>query len=186
MKAFSTRMATSSQVEISSESIFSTDVKKSSSVAGRWTCPTSLKVNLARKDPEAVMLSDEYYIAAAAKRRGLGLVQFIGELYKLSMLTERIMHECVKKLVDYTGIPDEAEIESLTKLLKTIGGNLDSTEKGKPMMDVYFTRIQSMIDTPELPSRLRFMLMDIVDLRKKRWQSKEDNKGPKTLGGSPS
>ena len=131
--------------------------------------------------PEAVMLSDEYYIAAAAKRRGLGLVQFIGELYKLSMLTERIMHECVKKLVDYTGIPDEAEIESLTKLLKTIGANLDSTEKGKPMMDVYFTRIQSMIDTPELPSRLRFMLMDIVDLRKKRWQSKEDNKGPKTL-----
>lgn len=133
------------------------------------------------KTEEAAMLSDEYYIAAAAKRRGLGLVQFIGELYKLSMLTERIMHECVKKLVDYTGVPDEAEIESLTKLLKTIGGNLDSTEKGKPMMDVYFTRIQAMIDTPELPSRLRFMLMDIVDLRKKNWQSKEANKGPKTL-----
>ena len=133
------------------------------------------------KTEEAVMLSDEYYIAAAAKRRGLGLVQFIGELYKLSMLTERIMHECVKKLVDYTGIPDEAEIESLTKLLKTIGANLDSTEKGKPMMDVYFGRIQTMIDTPDLPSRLRFMLMDIVDLRKKHWQSKETNKGPKTL-----
>jgi translation initiation factor 4G len=133
------------------------------------------------KTEEAAMLSDAYYKAAAAKRRGLGLVQFIGELYKLGMLTERIMHECVKKLVDYTGIPDEAEIESLTKLLRTIGGNLDSTEKGKPMMDVYFTRIQAMIDTPELPSRLRFMLMDVVDLRKNRWQSKEDNKGPKTL-----
>ncbi|KAF4632122.1 hypothetical protein G7Y89_g6006 [Cudoniella acicularis] len=133
------------------------------------------------KTAEAAMLSDEYYIAAAAKRRGLGLVQFIGELYKLSMLTERIMHECVKKLVDYTGIPDEAEIESLTKLLKTIGGNLDSTEKGKPMMDVYFTRIQTMVDTPDLPSRLRFMLMDIIDLRKKRWASKDTNKGPKTL-----
>lgn len=133
------------------------------------------------KTEEAAMLSDEYYVAATAKRRGLGLVQFIGELYKLSMLTERIMHECVKKLVDYTGIPDEAEIESLTKLLKTIGSNLDSTEKGKPMMDVYFQRIQSMIDTPELPSRLRFMLMDIIDLRKKRWASKDNNKGPKTL-----
>jgi translation initiation factor 4G len=133
------------------------------------------------KSEEAVMLSDEYYIAAAAKRRGLGLVQFIGELYKLSMLTERIMHECVKKLVDYTGIPDEAEIESLTKLLRTIGANLDSTEKGKPMMDVYFQRIQTMIDTPELPSRLRFMLMDIIDLRRKHWVSKETNKGPKTL-----
>lgn len=133
------------------------------------------------KTEEAVMLSDEYYIAAAAKRRGLGLVQFIGELYKLGMLTERIMHECVKKLVDYTGVPDEAEIESLTKLLKTIGGNLDSTEKGRPMMDMYFSRIKTMIGIPELPSRLNFMLMDILDLRAKKWVSKEANKGPKTL-----
>ncbi|KAI2636370.1 hypothetical protein GGS26DRAFT_581246 [Hypomontagnella submonticulosa] len=95
-----------------------------------------------KKTLEAAMLSEEYYIAAAAKRRGLGLVQFIGELYKL---------------VDYTGIPDEAEIESLSKLLRTIGGNLDATEKGRAMMDAYFGRIQSM-----------FMLMDT-------------NKGPKTL-----
>ncbi|KAF7921230.1 uncharacterized protein EAE98_008656 [Botrytis deweyae] len=133
------------------------------------------------KTEEAAMLSDEYYIAAAAKRRGLGLVQFIGELYKLSMLTERIMHECVKKLVDYNGLPDEAEIESLTKLLKTIGLNLDSTEKGRPLMDVYFARINAMMEQPELPSRLKFMLMDIVDLRKKGWASKEANKGPQTL-----
>lgn len=108
---------------------------------------------------EAVMLSDEYYIAAAAKRRGLGLVRFIGELYKLNMLTERIMHECVKKLVDYEGTPDEAEVESLTSLLKTIGENLDSTERGRPMMDAYFKRISAMIETPDLPSRLKFMLM---------------------------
>lgn len=108
---------------------------------------------------EAVMLSDEYYIAAAAKRRGLGLVRFIGELYKLQMLTERIMHECVKKLVDYDGIPDEAEVESLTSLLKTIGENLDSTERGHGLMDVYFKRIVQMIETPGLPSRLTFMLM---------------------------
>lgn len=134
-----------------------------------------------KKSMEAAMLSEEYYIAAALKRRGLGLVQFIGELYKLGMLTERIMHECVKKLVDYSGVPDEAEIESLSKLLRTIGGNLDATEKGRVMMDVYFARIQSMVDHPELPSRLKFMLMDIIDLRRANWHSKEANKGPKTL-----
>ena len=121
------------------------------------------KMNLPDKpegeSKEEVMLSDEYYIAAAAKRRGLGLVRFIGELYKLGMLTERIMHECVKKLVDYGGIPDEAEVESLTSLLKTIGQNLDSTDKGRPLMDVYFGRINTMVDTEGLPSRLRFMLM---------------------------
>lgn len=134
-----------------------------------------------QKPGAAALLSDEYYLAAAAKRRGLGLVQFIGELYKLGMLTERIMHECVKKLVDYSDVPDEAEVESLCKLLRTIGGNLDAAEKGRPMMDAYFQRIQSMIDLPGLPSRLQFMLMDVVDLRKANWVSKEANKGPKTL-----
>ncbi|KAK4217371.1 hypothetical protein QBC37DRAFT_370079 [Rhypophila decipiens] len=133
------------------------------------------------KAGEAALLSDEYYIAAAAKRRGLGLVQFIGELYKLGMLTERIMHECVRKLLEFQGIPDEAEIESLTKLLRTIGGNLDSTEKGRPMMEAYFQRIDNIMAIPELPSRLKYMLMDVVDLRKKRWASKDTNKGPKTL-----
>lgn len=131
---------------------------------------------------EVTMLSDEYYKAAAAKRRGLGLVRFIGELYKLQMLTERIMHECVKKLVDYESTPDEAEVESLTSLLKTIGGQLDNSEKGHQVMDVYFVRINQMIAIPDLPSRLRFMLMDIVDLRKANWQGKGSGvKGPTTL-----
>ena len=131
---------------------------------------------------EAKMLSDEYYKEAAAKRRGLGLVRFIGELYKLGMLTERIMHECVKKLVDYEGMPDEAEVESLTNLLRTIGQPLDSTTNGPKMMDAYFGKISEMIVIEGLPSRLKFMLMDIVDLRKKNWHSKSGAlKGPTTL-----
>lgn len=129
---------------------------------------------------ETVMLSDEYYKAMAIKRRGLGLVQFIGELFKLGMLTERIMHECVRKLLDFQGEPDEAEIESLSKLLRTIGASLDSTEKGMMMMNAYFERISTLVETPDLPSRLQFMLMDIIDLRRDRWQSKDGLKGPKT------
>ncbi|KAL8846294.1 MAG: hypothetical protein Q9221_008610 [Calogaya cf. arnoldii] len=145
------------------------------------------KVNLPDKpegeSEEAVMLSDEYYKAAAAKRRGLGLIRFIGELYKLNMLTERIMHECVKKLVDYEGTPDEGEVESLTGLLKTIGANLDSSEKGHQLMDIYFNRINAMIETPNLASRLKFMLMDISDMRRKNWKSAKAGalKGPATL-----
>ena len=108
---------------------------------------------------QAAMLSDEYYIAAAAKRRGLGLVRFIGELFKLGMLTSRIMHMCVKRLVDWEGMPDEAEVESLTSLLKTIGETLDSEEKMRTTMDAYFLRINGMIGVEGLPSRLRFMLM---------------------------
>lgn len=130
---------------------------------------------------ETAMMSEEYYTAMAIKRRGLGLVQFIGELFKLGMLTERIMHECVRKLLDFKDEPDEAEIESLSKLLRTIGANLDGTEKGNAMMNAYFERISNLVETPDLPSRLKFMLMDIVDLRRAKWVSKEGLKGPKTL-----
>ncbi|KAF2425255.1 hypothetical protein EJ08DRAFT_700484 [Tothia fuscella] len=130
---------------------------------------------------EEVMLSDEYYIAAAAKRRGLGLIQFIGELYKLNMLTLRIMHECVVKLLQFEGLPDEAAVESLTKLLRTIGATMDADPKGKPMIDTYFDRISHVRSMQGLNSRLYYMLEDIIDLRKKNWKSKDDAKGPKTI-----
>ncbi|KAF3940112.1 hypothetical protein ABW19_dt0207401 [Dactylella cylindrospora] len=143
------------------------------------------KVNLPPKpegvSEEAALMSDEYYIAAAAKRRGLGLIQFIGELFKLQMLTERIMHECVKKLVDYEGTPEEEEVESLCKLLRTIGYALDATEKSRLAMDAYFVRIQQMMDSKDLNSRMKFMLLDVVELRKSNWESKEADKGPKTI-----
>ncbi|PWW75448.1 hypothetical protein C7212DRAFT_197570 [Tuber magnatum] len=143
------------------------------------------KVNLPPKpegvSDEAAMLSDEYYVAAAAKRRGLGLVQFIGELFKLGMLTERIMNECVRKLLDFEGIPEDETVESLVKLLRTIGRALDASEKSKSMMDMYFARIKLLIDNKELNSRMRFMLMDVIDLRNKEWETKETDKGPKTI-----
>ena len=58
------------------------------------------------------MYSDEYYTAQKAKRQSLGLVKFIGEHFKLQMLTERIMHECIKKLLSNVDNPEEEEIES--------------------------------------------------------------------------
>lgn len=141
---------------------------------------TDMPVPKEGESKEAALMSDEYYKAMAIKRRGLGLVQFIGELFRLGMLTERIMHECVRKLLDFKGDPDEAEIESLTKLLRTIGADLDRTEKGVAMMNAYFERIAGLVESTTLPSRLQFMLMDIIDLRKAKWVSKDGLKGPKT------
>ncbi|KAF1348796.1 armadillo-type protein [Delphinella strobiligena] len=131
---------------------------------------------------EAALLSDEYYIAAAAKRRGLGLIQFIGELYKLGMLTVKIMHQCVLRLLNFEGQPDEAAVENLSKLLKAVGATMDSSEQGHQLVDMYYQRVQTVLDThKDMPSRSRFMLMDIVDLRKQNWKSRDSDKGPKTI-----
>ena len=40
-----------------------------------------------------------------ARRRMLGNIQFIGELFKEKMLTEKIMHECIVKLLGEAGHP---------------------------------------------------------------------------------
>ncbi|KAF2766256.1 ARM repeat-containing protein [Teratosphaeria nubilosa] len=131
---------------------------------------------------EAALLSDEYYVAAAAKRRGLGLIQFIGQLYKLRMLTLRIMHECVMKLLNFEGDPDEAAVENLTTLLKTVGATMNEEEQGRALIQSYFDRIDAVLLKSEaLGSRPKFMIMDMIDLRKAGWKGKDDTKGPKTI-----
>ncbi|MED6149668.1 Eukaryotic translation initiation factor 4 gamma 1 [Stylosanthes scabra] len=60
-----------------------------------------------------------------ARRRMLGNIRLIGELYKKRMLTERIMHECIRKLLGQHQDPDEEDIEALCKLMSTIGEMID-------------------------------------------------------------
>ena len=44
---------------------------------------TRVNEDKAPKDGESALYSDEYYAAQKAKRQGLGLIKFIGELFKL-------------------------------------------------------------------------------------------------------
>ncbi|KAK4698328.1 translation initiation factor 4G, partial [Phenoliferia sp. Uapishka_3] len=129
---------------------------------------------------EAELLSDEYYAAQKAKRRGLGLVRFIGELYRLAMLTERIMHECIKKLLANTENPEEEDVESLCRLLTTVGKGLDNP-KAKAHMDIYFSRMKLIADNMKISSRIRFMIQDVLELRQGRWQTRNPSTGPKLL-----
>lgn len=59
-----------------------------------------------------------------AKKRALGTVKFIGELFKLKMLSEVIMFHCITNLLKDP--EDEESIECLTKLLFTVGKDLDN------------------------------------------------------------
>src|ERR1700722_2152840 len=113
--------------------------------------------NKSGNEEEIVLYSEEYYAAQKAKRPGLGLIKFIGELFKVQMLSERIMHEYVKKLLGNVENPEEEEIESLCKLLATVGSLLD-TDKARRHMDVYFSRIKESVKSPNVSARMQFML----------------------------
>ncbi|EPQ55181.1 hypothetical protein GLOTRDRAFT_61048 [Gloeophyllum trabeum ATCC 11539] len=136
--------------------------------------------NEGKEGDEAALYSEEYYAAQKAKRQGLGLVKFIGELFKLQMLTERIMHECIKKLLSNVDNPEEEEIESLCQLLTTIGQILD-TPRAKQYMDIYFTRMKELAKNPKVSSRMQFMLQDVIELRERKWIPRNALAAPTTI-----
>ncbi|KAI8987139.1 hypothetical protein BDB01DRAFT_849286 [Pilobolus umbonatus] len=142
------------------------------------------KVNMPEVDEVDGMMTEEYYIAAKAKRQGLGLLQFIGELFKLGMLSEKVMYGCVTRLCNDPINAGDEEAESLCKLLSTIGKVLDSKVKQHNWIDVIFNRMKNeMIKSPKLTSRVRFMIQDLLDLRKQNWVPRQTGNqiGPTTI-----
>ncbi|KAE8672146.1 Eukaryotic translation initiation factor 4G [Hibiscus syriacus] len=115
-----------------------------------------------------------------ARRRMLGNIRLIGELYKKKMLTERIMHECIKELLGEYENPDEEDVEALCKLMSTIGEMIDHP-RAKVYMDAYFERMTKLSNNMKLSSRVRFMLKDAIDLRKNKWQQRRKVDGPKKI-----
>ncbi|KAG8180922.1 hypothetical protein JTE90_020148 [Oedothorax gibbosus] len=99
------------------------------------------------------------------------------------MLIEPIMHECIKKLLSEG---DEESLECLCKLLKTIGKELDDSNGRKSScdqspMDLYFAQMQKYVDKRLTSSRVRFMLQDVIDLKKCSWVPRRDENMPKTI-----
>lgn len=131
-----------------------------------------------------------------ARRRSLGNIRFIGELYNLKMLTDRIMHEIINKLIHQI---DEESLECLCWLFNTIGKVLEQStlekingpstpdankaKAGLKHFDIYFRDMEHITKTKQdhMPSRVRFMIQDVIDLRRNNWKPRREKAGPKTL-----
>lgn len=128
------------------------------------------------------------------KARMLGNIRFIGELFRKGMLQERIMHECIMKLmgvavkdgalalVHPSDNPDEENIESLCKLLSTMGKDLDKKGPAQAAMNSYFTFLEKvLLKDKRLCSRINFMIKDVLDLRLNRWEQRRKELKTMTL-----
>lgn len=128
------------------------------------------------------------------KKQMLGNIKFIGELYKLSMLKEKIMRFCIQSLMKLEEVDgaylqfrdvedddmDEEDHEALCQLFTTIGKTID-TRKAQPFMSVYFKKIETMSDDKDLSSRSRFMYKDLIEMRSKGWKFRREMETAKTL-----
>jgi translation initiation factor 4G len=136
---------------------------------------------------EAEMMSDEYYKAVAAKRRGLGLVRFIGEMYILKLLTANTIQTCFSRLLidpkDMDSTPSEEAIESACKLMITVGPSFEEEIKNRPggAFKTIMERFAFISKDKSLSSRFRFMILDMIDLYKGGWAKVKKNNQPKSI-----
>ncbi|CAH1774611.1 unnamed protein product [Owenia fusiformis] len=129
-------------------------------------------------EPKRKLALEEFdYAELKAKRRTLGNIRFIGELFKLKMLVEPIMHDCIVKLLKSN---DQESYECLCRLLSTIGKDIDH-EEAKPMIDQYITQMQKIVDQKKTCSRVRFMLQDVMELRRNMWVPRREDNNPRTI-----
>lgn len=116
------------------------------------------------------------------KRKSLGNIKFIGELCKLGILSKVIMFECMKQLITKKNSLEEMadDLECLCQILRTCGQTLDSDAKASAYLDQFFDRMEVVCKTPGLPIRIKFMLRDIIELRKSRWTPRKatNTEGP--------
>ncbi len=96
-----------------------------------------------------------------AKKKMLGNIKFIGELGKLQIVHDSILHRCCEQLLvgrRKQPIPDQAEdLECLCHLMRTCGRILD-TPKAKMRMDQYFDRLRPVVSNEAFPIRIRFLV----------------------------
>jgi len=135
---------------------------------------------------EQILTPEEEEQRSVARRKMVGNLRFIGELGKLEIIHESILHRCVQQLLEKRKrrpIADLAEdLECLCQIIRTCGKVLDKP-KAKNLMDQYFERMYQMSCNHILASRIRFMLQDILELRAANWVPRKIAQvdGPRTI-----
>ena len=137
----------------------------------------SQAVEVMTSSTPATFFTDEYYVARRRTRHRLGVLRFAAELYKLgAFVPAPTIHSYVRTVLATTsrGAAEQVQaLEGTIVLLRTAGQVLDESAPDgvSRQADVYFAKLEDVLLSSEhLPLRIRFMLMDLIDLRKNSWQ----------------
>ena len=89
----------------------------------------------------------------------LNIAQLIGYLYCNNMISEKVVHECVKVLLaPRVTAPKMLDLECAASLLSIAGHMLEKGGIAGMYMDAYFERIKVLIKHENLDDRTRLML----------------------------
>ncbi|CUG10241.1 Hypothetical protein, putative [Bodo saltans] len=123
---------------------------------------------------------------ASLIKRKKANITFVGQLYVHRVLSPSIMLAIIQTVLR-SDRPEEIDIEVLGALLETVGKTLDRDPHRKAL-DQHFAQLQGLLgashDANPYPMRIKFKLMNLIDLRKSDWEprvTRADNQAPTTL-----
>ncbi|XP_026676030.1 eukaryotic translation initiation factor 4 gamma 3-like [Diaphorina citri] len=124
------------------------------------------------------------------RKKSVGVMTFIGELFKLRLLHPRVVHGCFHMLLEKGN--DVESLECLAKLITSTGKAVEELNNGSgpysemsknSWVDV-IKKVRKLVDDKnrdKIPSRLRFMILDVLDLKDRNWVPRMAENKPKTM-----
>lgn len=108
------------------------------------------------------------------KKKILGNIKFVGDLFKAKLIHESIVHHIIWNFLKPNKNASEHTqtlgLEGCVKFFQTIGKEID-TKKTKRWIDQYFNYLKHY-SKKNGTARIRFMVMDLFELRENRWKNK--------------
>lgn len=120
------------------------------------------------------------------KSRTLGTCRLIAELYNKEVVQEKIMIMCVRELLGAANpkqIPPEDNLEAACEMITIAGKPLaNSTNKGaQDTLKGFLARLSRLAEAKELPSRMRFIIRDVLELERNKWKRRRETFTAKKL-----
>ncbi|KAJ3170460.1 hypothetical protein HK101_011340 [Irineochytrium annulatum] len=121
---------------------------------------------------ETVGCVDKKEASMKLDQRAVANMSFIGELVKLDLITNRIIHCCVMALLKKLEDPLLLEVELLCTLLKTVGIHLDDDPQQKALMDSHYATISQLVHSTKLWEGGQLKLQELLRYRAKQLAAK--------------
>ena len=100
----------------------------------------------------------------------LGNVRFIGELFKVNLISAKIVLECINGLLDlFESEHNEDKLEGACLLLLT-GGSTFERINIKPVTSKIFERLETLMKS-SISSRIKFKIVDLTEFRANNWEN---------------
>uniref|UniRef100_A0AC34GD05 MIF4G domain-containing protein n=1 Tax=Panagrolaimus sp. ES5 TaxID=591445 RepID=A0AC34GD05_9BILA len=107
------------------------------------------------------------------KRRMLGIIKFVSHLFRIGLLNYKIIVNCIVILIrNAEEEKSELMAEYAIEFMKNVGPYMVLRREDTSKLDGYVTYLDKF--KPTVSNQVKFMIMDLADLRDNKWIDKRD------------